>query len=109
MRNTNNKVVKTRKPHNCMHCNIEIAVGTECRTLSVKGYDRGWLCKNCERVYLDCLDAVDRLGSTPFGDEGAYLANKEYVNKVYQLWFDIQDGTNTFLDHYLLDKLNKFN
>lgn len=68
MRNTNNKVVKTRKPHNCMHCNIEIAVGTECRTLSVKGYDRGWLCKNCERVYLDCLEAVDRLGSTPFGD-----------------------------------------
>lgn len=105
-RNTNNKLVVTRADHNCMHCGTYIKAGTHCRTLSAKGHPRGWLCRDCETVYRECISAIDNMNSIYFNDDGAAYANADCIDEVYEKWFNRQVGKDTFLDKYLLIRLN---
>lgn len=61
--NFTEKIVKTRKPHNCCVCEKEIAQGTKMVMQSAVVQDLGWrscyICLSCIENYLEESGQVD--------------------------------------------------
>jgi len=78
--NKNVRFVRVRTPHQCKHCGIIIAKGTECLTVNKKLSGRQWVCEECIEHYLNYREALARRDSVAFGDEGAAMAMQDIVS-----------------------------
>jgi hypothetical protein len=81
-KSNNFKIVNIKQQHTCGHCRKQLPVGTECLTVNKKSESRKWYCKDCAELQLEINKAQYRLNTTPFNDEGAALANIEYLDEL---------------------------
>lgn len=81
-KSNNFKIVNIKQPHTCEYCGKQLPVGTECLTVNKKSESRKWYCKDCIELQLEINKAQCRLNTTPFDDEGAVLANMEYLDEL---------------------------
>lgn len=94
-KNRNTRFVKVKETRICKSCGQPILKGSKCLTTNKHGVGRQWQCMNCIRNLMnnkvginyncDNYKAVKqteaKLNCVAFGDDGAYLALKDYLEE----------------------------
>ena len=80
--NKNFYVTKVKAAHDCKFCGGLIKAGDKALTINPKHESRFWICETCCKD-IQKFKRIDReSNNVPFGDEGAVLANMDYLEKL---------------------------
>ena len=78
----NNYYTVTNQEHPCRYCRERIPAGSEVRTVNPKNEPRFWVCAECDGLLRDIANTISDQERVAFDDEGAWLANNDYLGKI---------------------------
>ena len=80
--NKNFYVTKVRVAHNCKFCGSLIKAGAKALTINPRHESRFWICETCCTDIGKFKRIARESNNVSFGDEGAVLANMDYLEEL---------------------------